>query len=377
MLDVDREQVLAYRIAAQGLHRGERDPAGLTVFDLGLQSTQRDTAAISLAARLPGPIAEDSFAGDPRFVLAWTHRGAPHFHRAPEIDQVTAALVPLGEDDAMARMGWQRKQVESAGMSATDALFTAAKAIRKVVTRTMTKGAVSTAVTKIIPAGLSYWCRGCQATHILEQLMRLATIHGGVRLEAGAQPATLTPLAGRPRMRTTPDPGAATAVVRDYLRLHGPATAKEAADFVGTKVSTVRQMWPDDLAEVRVSGRPAYLPATEVAALESPPEPDLVRLLPPWDPFLQSRDRAVLVPDRARQKEVWKILGNPGALLAGGEVAGVWRTKGSGRKRLDFTITAFDPLPPAARKAAETEAETVAATRGFADLRISWGEVVS
>ena len=372
MLDVDREQVLAHRIAAQGLHRDQPDPAGLTVFDLGLQTTQRDTAAISLAARLPGPITEESFVADARFVLAWTHRGAPHFHRADEIGRVTAALVPLDEDDAMARMGWQRKQVEAAGMGATEGLFTAAKAIRKVVTRTMTKGAVSAAVTKIIPDGLSYWCRGCQATHILEQVMRLAAIHGGVRLEAGAQPATLAPLAGRPRMRTTPDPEAATAVVRDYLHLHGPATPKEAATFVGTTAKIVREMWPDDLAEVRVAGRTACLPAADVAALENPPEPDLVRLLPPWDPFLQSRDRAVLVPDRARQKEVWKILGNPGALLAGGEVAGVWRSKGSGRTRLDFTITAFDPLPPSARAAAEAEAERVATTRGFADLRISW-----
>ncbi|MFD4196145.1 DNA glycosylase AlkZ-like family protein [Amycolatopsis thermoflava] len=373
MLDVDREQVLAHRIAAQGLHRDVADAAGLAVFDLGVQSTQRETAAIALAARLPGPVTEESFVEDPRFVLAWTHRGAPHFHRADEIGRVTAALVPLDEDDAMARMGWQRKQVEAAGMSAVDGLFTAARAIRKVVTRVMTKGAVSEAVTKIIPAGLSYWCRGCQATHILEQVMRLAAIHGGVRLEAGAQPAALAPLEGRSRMRTTPDLEAATGVVRDYLHLHGPATPKEAADFVGTKTAIAKRMWPDGLTPVRFAGREVWLPSGDVAALENPPEPDLVRLLPPWDPFLQSRDRAVLVPDRARQKEVWKILGNPGALLAGGEVAGVWRTKGSGRKRLDFTITAFDPLPPATRKAAEEEAERVARARGFADLRVSWG----
>ncbi|GAB3586635.1 crosslink repair DNA glycosylase YcaQ family protein [Amycolatopsis endophytica] len=372
MPEVGREQVLAHRIAAQGLHRDRPDPAGLAVFDLGLQSTQRDTAAISLAARLPGPVTEESIVEDSRFVLAWTHRGAPHFHRADGIGRVAAALVPLGEDDAMARMQWQRKQVEAAGMGALDGLFTAAKALRKVVTGVMSKGAASEAITKIIPDGLSYWCRVCGATHVLEQLMRLAAIHGGVRLEAGAQPATLAPLDGRPRMRTTPDPAAAASVVRDYLHLHGPATAKEAAGFVGTTVSVVKRIWPDELTEVRVDGRKAFLPVRDVAALENPPEPDVVRLLPPWDPFLQSRDRSLLVPDRARQKEVWRILGNPGVLLADGEVAGVWRSKGSGRKRLDFTITAFDPLPPAVRKAAEDEAERVAKTRGFADLRVSW-----
>jgi hypothetical protein len=374
MLEVDREQVLAYRIAAQGLHRQQTDAAKLAVFDLGLQNTQRDTAAISLAARLDGEVTEESFVDDPRFALAWTHRGAPHFHRVGELAAVTSALVPLDEADAMARMQWQRRQVEAAGMSATEGLFTAARAIREVVDKPMTKGAVSTAVTKIIPSGLSYWCRGCQATHILEQVMRLAAIHGGARLESGATPATLAPVEGRARLRTKPDPTAATSVVANYLHLHGPATPSEAAGFVGTTTTTAKTMWPSELIEVRMDGRKAFLPPGDVALLENPPEPDLVRLLPPWDPFLQSRDRALLVPDKARQKEIWKILGNPGALLADGELAGTWRTKGSGRKRLDCTLSPFRTLSAATRKAAEAEAERVAAARGFPELRVSWSD---
>jgi hypothetical protein len=372
MLEVDRDQVVAYRIAAQGLHRTERDATKLAVFDLGVQSTQRDTAAIALAARLAGEVTEESFVDDDRFVPAWTHRGAPHFHRTGELAAVTRALVPLGEEDAMARMGWQRRQVEAAGMPATDGLFAAARAIRQVVDKPMTKGAVSTEITKIVPPGLSYWCRGCQATHILEQVMRLAAIHGGARLEAGAFPATLAPIAGRPRLRTTPDVKAATAVVANYLHLHGPASPTDAAGFVGTTAKVVKQMWPADLAEVRFEGRTRFIPAGDVALLSNPPEPDVVRLLPPWDPYLQARDRTTLVPEKGRQKEVWKILGNPGALLAGGEVVGTWRTKGSGRKRLDFTFTLLDPVPPAARKLAEEEAERVAKVRGFADLRVTW-----
>ncbi|HVV10744.1 DNA glycosylase AlkZ-like family protein [Amycolatopsis sp.] len=373
MLEVDREQVLAYRIAAQGLHRETGDANSLAVFDLGLQSTMRDTAAVSLVARLTGDVGEEPLVDDPRFALAWTHRGAPHFHRTSELSTVTAALVPIDEADAMARMQWQRRQVEAAGMSATDGLFTAARAIRKVVDKPMTKGAVSTAVTKLIPDGLSYWCRGCGVVHILEQVMRLAAVHGGARLEAGAFPATLAPIEGRGRMRTKPDLAAATSVVAAYLRLHGPAGPSEAAGFVGTTAAKAKAMWPSELTEVRVDGRRAFLPPAEVRLLENPPEPDVVRLLPPWDPFLQSRDRATLVPDKARQKEIWKILGNPGALLIDGELAGSWRTKGSGRKRLDFTMSPFWSVPPAARKAAEAEAERVAATRGFADLRVAWG----
>ena len=391
MLEVDRAQVLAYRIAAHGLHRDEPDLAALAVFDLGVQSTQRETAAIALAARVAGGITEESFVDDPRFVLAWTHRGAPHFHRREDLPAVTRALVPLDETDATNRMLFQRKMVEAAGISATEGLFTAARAMREVVDKPMTKGAVSTAVTKIIPAGLSYWCRGCQATHILEQVMRLAAIHGGIRLAAGISPATLAPIEGRPPMRTKPDPAAATAVVADYLRLHGPATPADAAGFVGTTTGLAKRMWPDGLTEVRLkgvrglapsrglgvappedAGRKAFLPEPAVPLLEAPPEPGIVRLLPPWDPFLQCRDRGVLVPDRDLQKQVWKIIGNPGALLVHGEIAGTWRAKASGRNRLDVTIGPFWSISPAARKEAEAEAERVAAVRGFPGLRLTW-----
>ncbi|WP_414935574.1 DNA glycosylase AlkZ-like family protein [Amycolatopsis sp. cmx-11-51] len=376
MLEVDREQVLAYRIAAHGLHREETDAAAVPVFDLGLQDSVRDTALLGLAARLDGDVTPGVW-DDERFVLAWTHRGAPHFHRRAELDGIRAALVPLDEKDAMARILWQRKQVEDAGMPAMDALFTAAKAIREVVTGVRTKGTVSGAVTKLIPDGLSYACRGCGVVHIYEQLMRVATIHAGVRLEVGATPATLAPWELAPfkkggALKTSPDAKAATRVVEGYLRINGPAAPGDAAAYVGTTRTGVDAMWPDGLVEVRVDGRKAFLPEDRVPLLENPPEPDVVRLLPPLDPFVQARDRAVLVPDKARQKEVWKILGNPGVVLADGEIAGVWRAKASGKKRLDFTVTSFDALRPAVRKEAEAEAARVTAAREFPDFRLTF-----
>ena len=370
-MDVDRRQVLAYRIARHGLHRTEPDASALAVFDLGLQDSQRDTALLALAARLDGDVGPESLAGDDRLVLAWSLRGAPHFHRLADIPEVTKALVPLDETDALARMLWQQKELRETGMAATDVLFDTARAIRTAVTKPMTKGAVSTAITQALPPSFSRWCRGCDATHIYEQLMRVATLHAGVRLESDARIATLAPLEKRGRIRTKPDPAAATTVVERYLRLNGPATQGDAAGFAGTAKSVVTRTWPDDLAEVRVEGRKAFLPEDCLPELENPPEPDLVRLLPPLDPFTQARDKAVLVPDKARQKEVWRILGNPGVLIADGDITGIWRTKGSGKK-LEFTITAFDPLRPAAREAAEAEAARVATARGFANFTIAW-----
>jgi hypothetical protein len=165
---------------------------------------------------------------------------------------------------------------------------------------------------------------------------------------------------------------AATTVVARYLRIHGPATKSEAAGFVGTTKTAAASMWPEELTEVRIGGKPAFLPTERLAELENPPEPDPVRLLAPLDPLLQARDKGLLVPDRARRKEIWRMLGNPGVVLADGEIAGTWRAKANGRKRLDFTISPFEPLTPAAREAAEAEAERVAAARAFPGLRVAW-----
>ncbi|WP_460444012.1 DNA glycosylase AlkZ-like family protein, partial [Amycolatopsis cihanbeyliensis] len=165
-----------------------------------------------------------------------------------------------------------------------------------------------------------------------------------------------------------------TRIAAAYLRLHGPATATEVAGFLGTTKRTVTEGgWPEDLVEVRVDGHPAYLPAGQVPELENPPEPGLVRLLPPWDPLLQARDRLVLVPDKAWHKEIWKVIGNPGALLAGGEIAGTWRTRSAGR-RLDVTVNPLWMLTRDVRAEVEAEADRVAAVRGFAVARVSWEE---
>jgi Winged helix DNA-binding domain len=63
------------------------------------------------------------------------------------------------------------------------------------------------------------------------------------------------------------------------------------------------------------------------------------------------------------------VLGAPGGLLVGGEVAGTWRSRAAGR-RLDVEVTPFGRLPASARAAVEDEAELVAAARGAVEVRV-------
>ncbi|MEY7971159.1 crosslink repair DNA glycosylase YcaQ family protein [Saccharomonospora xinjiangensis] len=203
---------------------------------------------------------------------------------------------------------------------------------------------------------------------------RPAHAAGGTAGRAGAG-------AGRVRCRsragsTTPParrtPGRACRDRRGagYLRLHGPATTSDAAGFVGTTRTTMAgTMWPDDVVEVSMDGRRGAIPADALPALENPPEADVVHLLPPKDPLAQARDRALLVPDPAHRKEVWRVLGNPGTILVGTELAGVWRATKSG-DRLELTMTALLPLPAQARTAAD--ADRMRAARGLSELRLTW-----
>lgn len=366
VLDVEREQALAYRLAAQQLDRGAKAVGDLDVFDLGVQDTMGNAAKLALLARLDSTvdgIVDDSFA------LLWTFRGAPHWHRRSELRTLAEALWPLGEPDAMARALWQRGQVTKSGLCGMEAIEFTATAMREAITGPMSKGEASTAVTAGVPAGLTSYCRGCDAIHIYDQLMRIAALPAGIQHQADSSPLTLIPI---PRWKGPPTkPKGTSAYVEAYLRLLGPATQSDVAGYFGTTATQIKEVWPDGLVEVRVDGRKAWLPESRLSLLRKPPEPDYVRLLPPLDPYLQARDRALAVPEKAHQKELWRILGNPGALLVEGEIVGTWRAKAGGKKRLEITVTPFDAPVNAHRAEIEAEAERVAAHRGASDLTLT------
>jgi hypothetical protein len=352
--------VLAYRVAAQQLDRPDVPVDALAVLDIGVQDTPYGSADLALSARTTRPV-------DGGLIPIWSVRGAPHLHRPADLPALAAALWPLSDADATARISVTPiKEGAKLGVAAFTA---AAGAMRAVVTRPMPKGEVSAAVSARVPQSLTYRCRACAATHISGGLFQQVGLLAGVRLDRSGGDTWLAPLPDWPGIPTT---AAGTAdLLAACLRLLGPATESEAAKFLDTTRTAARPAWPTGLVEVCVDGKRTWLPADRVDALRSAPRPDVVRLLAPSDPFLLARDRDLVVPDRARQKEVWRILGNPGALLVHGEVAGTWRPKKTGR-RLELTVVPFDPVPARVRTAVQADAERVARVRGAADVRVIW-----
>ena len=370
-MDVTRAQVVAHRVAAQGLLRDRPLDA---LLDLGVQDTG-PSARLALAARDARPV--DTVTIDPAahgLVDAWTHRGAPHHHRPGDLPALAASTCPRSDADAAARLAWSGPRQRAVGISAAEAIARVADAVAEVVAEPLTKGAASAAITARLPDALLTDCRPCGSTHVGEQLLRLAALPAGVTLDAtGTTLLLLPPPSGwsRPEL-----PADTRRLVAAHLRVLGPATPADVAAFLGTTERAWGGWSADDLAgglaEVRVEGRPAWLPVDDVDALAHAPDPDAVRLLPPSDPLLAGRDRETLVPDEAHRKELYRAIGNPGAVLADGEIVGSWRPRSAGR-RLTITVTAFTPLPSDVRARLDDEAERVAAAQGRTLAALSVG----
>jgi hypothetical protein len=154
-------------------------------------------------------------------------------------------------------------------------------------------------------------------------------------------------------------------VIRGYLRLLGPATPKQVADFLDAPLKEVKARWPSDSVEVSIEGEARWMLAADVEALTGGPV-RLTRLLGPFDLFLQTKDRSLLVDDPTRVKALWPVLGRPGGVLVDRDIAGMWRPRKSGSK-LNVQVELWSHDTPSARKAISVEAERLTA---FRDVRV-------
>ncbi len=351
-MEVTRSQVLAFRHHQQGL-AGDGPADDSAVLDLGVQDTGGPAAARWALALRGCDVPDD------QLLYAWTLRGAPHAYRRREAAAVAAATAPYDDADAAKRIFDASKPLRDAGITATEALDTVGEHLREVVDEPTVKGEASTALTARLPDPYLRYCRPCDAVHCYEQTFRLGALRGGIELVPGTSPPVLRRIDGWD--------GPATSVpdhldpIRGVLHLLGPATPKLVADFLDAPVRTVRAHWPEDTVEVRVDGESRELLAVDAEVLEDPPVAEGVRLLGAFDPWLQVRDRELLVDDKARRKDLWRTLGRPGGVLVGHEVIGTWRPRSKGATlRLRVDIWDGGDLP----EGLEEHAEHLAAHRG-------------
>ncbi len=362
-MQASREQVIAYRVAAQQLDRSGKTARSLAVLDIGVQDAAGEAARLAFDARLTSTPRPELFGPGASLALVWSLRGAPYVHRRGDLGKLAGALYPLSEADATQRLGETGPSVERAGIDALEQFAIAASALRKAVARPTGKGAASTSVTKTIPEVMRRACRSCKTSHISDSAMRAAALAAGLELEPGTSPPVLQRFASS-KLVTKPDRAALTRLARSYLAVLGPATPTQVANYLDVRRADLDDAWPDDLIEITVGRTTTWLPAECRRAFEKAEAPELVRLLSGFDPYLQARDRDLIVPTKSRHKALWPVLARPGAVFVDGEIAGTWRPKAAGKK-LTVVLDLFSPQSAAVREQIDAEAERVAAVRGL------------
>ncbi|MCW3845124.1 winged helix DNA-binding domain-containing protein, partial [Micromonospora yasonensis] len=318
---VDRRQIMNFRVRAQQLDRAEGTLADTAVLDIGAQDTGPDGGRWALAVR---GVDVAKLSGDD-LVLLWTVRGAPHLYRRADLPEVAAAVEPFSDADAGKRIFDAAKPLKAAGIGNLAALDEVATQMRAIVGKPTVKGDVSGRLAEVMAEPYLRFCRPCNTTHLYEMPFRLAAVRAGLELQLDTSPPVLQRI---PRFTKAAVPGDRFDLIRAYLRLLGPATPKHVAGYLDAPVKEVKAHWPDDVIEVMVDGEARSLLAADEPALESA-DATATRLLGPFDLFLQAKDRETLVPDPAHARELWPVLGRPGAVLVDGDLVGTWRPRKS------------------------------------------------
>lgn len=387
---VARSDVIAFRLHAQHLteragERGLLDVAG----SCGVQNSPPGSALLALHARVQNVTpdrVDESVAEAKSLLQSWCMRGSPFYFPTADAPVFTTGVLPPTEEAARHFIKGVGPAVDQLSLSLTEAVELTRAEIGEVLTqRRLAIDELGAELAERIAGKLSKKRRGVwerEGPYAAGQPLGEAVVHFCLRILTLQGVVCFAPRDGNKAPFVlvdewlggpfpTTDPEAARAeLLRRYLRCYGPSTRADFAAWLGVRAGDAGSWWSlleDEMTQVDV-GRVAWILADDLDALRSPPTPMGARLLPPHDPYTQSRDRETILDKRFHQ-DVWKSAGDPGTVLVDGEIAGTWRPRKSGRN-LTITIKTFGSLRARDKNSLQTEAEQVASLRGAASVDV-------
>lgn len=367
--------VLGFRWSGQRLDGSAADPVEAVA--IGVQDTPPGNSAVGVHVRAPAATPDGlarALTGTKQLLLVWSLRTSPHLIPAADLGLFTAGLRPATEAGWRAVLGGFATVLDETGLSATEAVAATVAALPEALDgRELTKRELGAALQPLLPERLRPWFAPQRFTEFTAMVTRAASLTGLLCLtpRAGRTEATFALTAqwlGRPVPEV--DPAAARAeLLRRYLRCYGPTGKAQFAAWCGSAPVEVGRAW--DAAElVRVDGGWLHAADEDAYRVAGPP-PDAITLLGPYDPWLALRDRGTIVADAVLQKQVWRSTGNPGVLVRGGRVVGVWRPAKKG-STLTLTVAPFMSLSTSDRSAIEERAVALGPFRGCDDVRVQY-----
>lgn len=388
-MSITANQVLQFRLRAHHLDRKRplshlEDVAGAC----GLQNSPPGAWETALFFRLEGCTRahlESALYQEKRLLQAWSYRGAPVVFPATQSAVFLSALAAHeGEAPWIYTRGislaLDALQLNFETLLAHTVQAAALLDNRAIVRKEALDRALAQAIEPDLPASrLAAWrapsmydTKGGGQTvgkAAVSFLLRPCSFLGRVVFgeRQGACP-TFTSYRNWLGRELTDIPDASQALARKFLHCYGPTTPGALETWLGCSPRQAKRIWhsvEDEIEPVLLNAKRRYILAQDQAALAVPADDaGTIRLLGPHDPYLDARDRELLLPDAAQRKRIWKTVGNPGVILKDGKIAGQWTAK-SQSHQMSATYSLFEPCSTAQIAAIQQEIEAYASFRGL------------
>ncbi len=383
------DEIIAFRLRAHHLdERLSRNSLTEAAGACGIQNSPPGSALTSLHARVED-MSATAFASaveeEKSLLQSWCMRGAPYFFPAADLPVFTTGVEPTSEKAMRHFVLGVEQSVDSLGISLSQILDRVEQEIAGVLRgRRMTITELGEELADVLATSLTTKQRSTwesQGPYAKGQSLGAGVIHFCIRLLTLRQILCFAPREGNtapfvlldewvdPRSMPSTAPTeserdrARSELLRRYLHCYGPSTRADFAAWIGIRSTEATPWWDLIAGEITEidRGRRTWMLAEDVDQLHRAQLPHGVRLLPPHDPYTQMRDRETIA-SKEFHREIWKTVGDPGALLVDGRVAGTWRARKRNR-RLSMTIAPFGTVPKSVKSALTAEAEAIGALR--------------
>jgi hypothetical protein len=364
MDNISKEQIRQFRLHTHHLDTGyqKADVEDITGA-CGFQNSPPGAWEIALHNRIPDCQQDDMkqmLEGEKTLLQAWSFRGAPVVFPTSESDVFLSALVPKQDEPWIYTQGIQLA-LDFLQMSLGELLLLLKQVMPKLdgkvlKSKTTLDQTLAEWVLPLLPNNQrNLWNKpsmygnpekqtvgGAVVSFLLRPCAFMGLVVFGKR--EGISP-TFTAykhwIGHSLEVKGLPE----QKLVRKYLHCFGPASIGGFANWLGCSSAQAERIWQtvkDEIKPVNLSGKERYILSDDKELLLSPPPSERkVHLLGGHDPYLGLQDRDVILDNKARQKQIWQTVLNPGAVLWQGEIAGMWQAKKKG-KGLEIEVALWD-----------------------------------
>ncbi len=392
MVEISAAEALSLRLRAQHLDR-TLGPEGLceAAGACGFQNTPPGAWELAALCRVEGLGVRELRAAleeEKTLLQAWSLRGAPYVFPTAEAGVFLSTLAALPGEEPWVYTQGITAALDCLGLGFYEllpAVMEAARLLerRSVLSKEELDRVLAEAAEPLIPSEkLPLWRGGTMygdpekqsvGGAVVSFMLRPCAFAGLVVFgrRQGASPEFVSPKLWLGRgLEAAPDAGA--GLVRKFLRCYAPATERELAAWLGSSPAQARRLWravEPELVPVLCGGKKKYALACQLEEFRGSEPGTSLLLLGPHDPYLDARDRELIAPDVKIQRQLWRYVGNPGAVLRGGRAVGQWRQKTS-RGAAELTVQLFEPLAEPERRRLKELAERLCSARGLGLRRL-------